>query len=157
MKRVLAPEKEYSSLKPVFGQKGAAPPFYDPYDAHLHIWVDGILKSEEDHTNMYFSKKTDSELTRCTYCSICHEKKQSIKKINNEVHFSDKLFPIIKEENEDSYILENKFNYIDKYLENNNENYVKRDLTENKTDFKKYKSIFLPNSGIYNDYLVVDD
>jgi len=164
MKRVLAPEKEYSSLKPFFGQNGAKPPFYDPYDSHLHIWVDGVLKSEENHKQMYFSKKVDQSLKRCTYCSVCHEIKSSINKININNHYSDKLFPIGEEGESDKdgekSNLENGFNYVDsiKLTSSENETENETDLINYEQDLDKvYNSLFLPKRGIYKNYLKVDE
>lgn len=160
MKRVLVAEKEYSSLKPVFGQSGAKPPFYDPYDSHLHIWVDGVLKSEEDHKNMYLSKKVDQSFKRCTYCSVCHEIKPSVNKITIRDHYSDKLFPIMEIADDEESQLENRFNYIDRNLTLENTSsestYVENDKSGTNFD-NMYKSLFLPKRGIYDNYIKVDE
>jgi len=63
------PKQIYSSIE------ASEPPYYDPYDIHIHKWTIGIIKDPQNHKEpIYeFSKENEQTYTQRMYCSVCHE------------------------------------------------------------------------------------
>jgi hypothetical protein len=79
MRRTLIeePQKEHRAkqLKPVYGAINALEgPYYDPYDIHIHQWINGPLKFPQNHREpVYDNIYPDESGSLKEYCSICHE------------------------------------------------------------------------------------
>lgn len=94
--------------KPLYGDFDKPPPYYDPFEQHVHIWKNGTIKSVESQFKKFFSRE-------CSYtgihCSICHSVKKF--KYNDEnqngtsmkIDSASEMFESIKllklEDNED--------------------------------------------------------
>ncbi len=94
--------------KPIYSYNSLdSPPFYDPNDLHVHIWIKGNLLKNEDPKSPYYSNELLSTI-ECVYCKICHQiKNQFINKMSNNVD-------IVKDE----FVLKNKEKTY-KFLNNN--------------------------------------
>lgn len=71
MKSVTSDKTEYEAFKPLMGTRGQ-PPFYDPNDLHVHVWIKGKLPKEEDPKVPTYNQSKIS-IKDCTYCKVCHK------------------------------------------------------------------------------------
>ena len=64
----LIPKVEYGSLEHKTGN--FSPPYYDPFELHIHIWRHGCIPSVENGRKRFFNKKRKEFSGR--YCVVCH-------------------------------------------------------------------------------------
>lgn len=151
MKRVLVQKQDFSGLKPVYGS-GGEPPFYDPYDAHIHKWKTGVVLTVQDHKDPGYksSQNPDNSFKIRKYCTVCHEleKLSTISTtVSTTINSIDKLKP-----NEENKVLHNELSLnFSNFEVSPNEDFVSK---KEAIVLNKYRDdLFTPKEGIYKNYV----
>ena len=113
------PKQIYSSIE------ASEPPYYDPYDIHIHKWTIGIIKDPQNHKEpIYeFSKENERTYTQRMYCSVCHE--LNLEKMCN-TNFNN--YELIDSTMSNLKVIDNQMNASQRFVE-------KRSETQNLLDF----------------------